>query len=168
MLKKIISIQNVGRFSSLTAESGNQGEFAKVNVIYARNGDGKSTLCDLFRSLTQNDPAYVVGRKRFGSGAASKVEVLLGGSPNCKAEFSPQGWTTKPQGVLPKIMIYDERFVLENVLVGHQVETAQRRSLFGLVIGAQAIALEDRVAKAGEAQKTATTEHATAEVNVKA
>lgn len=168
MLKKIISIQNVGRFSSLTAEPGNQGEFAKLNVIYARNGDGKSTLCDLFRSLAQNAPAYVIGRKRFGSDAESKVEILLGGSPNCMAEFSPQGWATQPQGILPKIMIYDERFVLENVLVGHQVEAAQRRSLFGLVIGAQAIALEDRVAKAGEAQKTATTEHATAEVNAKA
>lgn len=169
MLKRIISIQNVGRFSDLKAESGTQGEFAKLNVIFARNGDGKSTLCDIFRSLAQNNATYVVGRKRFGSDAASKVEFLLNGSVSYKAEFSPQGWTTQPpQSGQPKIMIYDERFVMENVLIGHQIEAGQRRSLFGLVIGAQAIALEDRVARAGETQKAATADLAAAEARAKA
>jgi len=168
MLKRIISIQNVGRFTSLSAEAGDQGNFARLNVIYALNAEGKSTLCDLFRSIAQDNPAYVIGRKRFGISAASKVEILLTGDPDYKAEFSPHGWTTKPEGASPKIQIYDERFVLENVLVGHQVETDQRRSLFGLVIGAQALALEEHVTKAGEAQSKATSNRNIAEATAKA
>lgn len=156
MIKRIISIQNVGRFTSLGAESGNQGEFSKLNVIYARNAEGKSTLCDVLRSLTLNDPSYVIGRKRFGVGLTSKVEILFNRGANAKAEFSPHGWSVQPEVERPKILIYDERFVLDNVLVGHQVDTSQRRSLFGLVIGAHALALEEQVKAAGEEQTRAT------------
>lgn len=163
MIKRIISIQNVGRFTSLGAESGNQGEFSKLNVIYARNAEGKSTLCDVLRSLTLNDPSYVIGRKRFGVGLTSKVEILFNRGSNAKAEFSPHGWSVQPEVERPKILIYDERFVLDNVLVGHQVDTSQRRSLFGLVIGAHALALEEQVKAAGEEQTRATNNKSIAE-----
>jgi wobble nucleotide-excising tRNase len=167
MLKRIITIQNVGRFTGLTGEPGNQGEFAKLNVIYAKNAEGKSTLCDIFRSLTKDDPSYVVGRRRFGSTSASKVELLLNGSLTSKANYNAGGWTTTPGSPVPNIHIYDERFVLENVLIGHQMEAGQRRNLFGLVIGARAIALEKRVGDASEAQTRATGNRSAAEANVK-
>ncbi len=163
MIKRIISVQNVGRFASFGAESGNQGEFARLNVIYAKNAEGKSTLCDVLRSLTLDDPSYVIGRKRFGVGAASKVEILFNSGSNAKAEFSPHGWSVQPDAEKPRILIYDERFVLDNVLVGHQVDTSQRRSLFGLVIGAHALALEEQVRTAGEEQTKATNNKSIAE-----
>lgn len=163
MIKRIISIQNVGRFASLSAEPGNQGEFSRLNVIYAKNAEGKSTLCDVLRSLSLDAPAYVIGRKRFGAGATSKVEILLSNGANAKADYSPHGWSVQPEIDKPKILIYDERFVLDNVLVGHQVDTSQRRSLFGLIIGAHALALEEQVKTAGEEQTRATNNKTIAE-----
>ena len=37
MLNRIISIKNIGRFEQLKAANGNEGDFAKINVIYAVN-----------------------------------------------------------------------------------------------------------------------------------
>ena len=64
MIRRINKLKNVGRFAELKSQGGNQHEFTKVNVIYALNACGKTTLCDVFRSL--------------GTG---KVDfILLGGS----------------------------------------------------------------------------------------
>ena len=70
MIKKIIELKNVGCFEHLRATSGNEGDFAKVNIVYASNACGKTTLCDVFRSVQTRNPAYVMGRKRIGGSFA--------------------------------------------------------------------------------------------------
>lgn len=146
MLRRINRLRHVGRFTDLQSASGNQGEFAKFNVIYAQNASGKTTLCDVFRSLSTGNSEYVEGRKRFGSETAVEIEVLLHGTPTPKAVLTDGTWRSDPAGTsAPRIMIYDDRFVADHVLVGQHVAVEQRRNLFGLVIGEQGIALKQRI-----------------------
>lgn len=156
MLKRINKLKNIGRFSELKSSSGNQGDFAGFNVIYAPNASGKTTLCDVFRSLSTGKAEYVTGRNRFGATDA-EIEVLLHGQPTPKVVLSDKVWSTDPAGTaLPRIMIYDDRFVAENVFVGQHVAVEHRRNLYGLVIGSQGVALKQQVDTAEQELSRAT------------
>ena len=60
MIRRINKLKNVGRFVELKSRGGTQSEFAKVNVIYSRNAGGKTTLCDVFRSLREAQPGSLL------------------------------------------------------------------------------------------------------------
>lgn len=60
MLDEIKFIQNIGRFE--TAQN-IKATFKQCTLIFGENGWGKSTLADIFRSLTTNNPCILVGRK---------------------------------------------------------------------------------------------------------
>ncbi len=157
MLKRINKLKNIGRFSELKSSSGNQGDFAEFNVIYAPNASGKTTLCDVLRSLSTGNSEYVTGRKRFGATAA-EIEILLHGQPTPRVSLSDNVWSTDPAGTaLPRIMIYDDRFVAENVFVGQHVAVEHRRNLYGIVIGSQGVALKQQVNTAEQELTRATT-----------
>ena len=64
MLKKIISIKNVGRFRN-SAAPGNR-ELARHTFIVGANGYGKTTICAVMRSLKTGDASHIVGRKTLG------------------------------------------------------------------------------------------------------
>lgn len=55
MIEKIISIENVGHFTNYTfskSKDGWDGDYKKINVIYAPNGSGKTTLATIFKSIS--------------------------------------------------------------------------------------------------------------------
>lgn len=79
MIKRINVFKGVGRFTSLKSTSGTQGDFSNLNVIYAPNSCGKSTLCDVFRSLTTGNPSYILGRKKLKSTTQPEIIFLLEG-----------------------------------------------------------------------------------------
>lgn len=141
MIKRINTLKGVGRFSELHSAAGADHEFADFNVVFARNSAGKSTLCDIFRSMTSSDSAYVVGRTRLDDGNDPEIIVSLDISSQSEViRFQGGAWVNA--AVSPKIYTYDDRFVAENVLVGHHINADQRRNLYGLVIGAQGIVLK--------------------------
>ena len=146
MIKRINVLKGVGRFSTLTPTRGTEGNFSKLNVIYASNACGKSTLCDVFRSLGTGNPAYVIGRQRLGSNSQPEIVVLVGESKTTR--FQDLQWHGLDN--CPPIHVYDDRFVVENVLIGHHISIDQRRKLYGLVIGDQVIALKQAVDTAEE------------------
>ena len=56
MFKKLISIQNYGRFSNFNiTQSDWDGTFSKTNVIYAPNGFGKTSFSVMMRSISGYD-----------------------------------------------------------------------------------------------------------------
>lgn len=129
-------------------------QFSRLNVVLAGNGSGKSTLCDVFRSLSTGVGAYIQGRTRLDGGGLPEVFVAcqVGGQPQV-ARFQNGNWAATPR---PIIHVFDERFVADNVLVGHHISVEQRRNLYGLVIGDAAIALQQAVADAELALNRAT------------
>ena len=158
MIRRINKLRNVGRFADLRSQGGTQSEFAKVNVIYAPNAGGKTTLCDVFRSLGTGKPAYILGRKRFGSTTSVEIEILFHGSPSPKAVLGASGWQIDPPGSNPpQTLVYDDRFVADNVLVGQFVAVEQRRNLYGLALGDHGRALKEQVVAAERELTNATT-----------
>ncbi len=127
MLKKIISIKNVGRFRN-SAASGNP-QLAKHTFIVGANGYGKTTLCAVLRSLQTGDPAHVLGRKTLGATDAPAIELLLDGGG--QARFDGTAWNaTKPE-----IAIFDGVFVAENVHSGEVVDIEHKRNLYRVIVG---------------------------------
>lgn len=149
MIKRINTLKHTGRFTELRCDSGDDGKFAKLNVVYASNASGKSTLCDVLRAMTSGEPAYVLGRKRLDATAEPEIVIALTGSnPGQTVRFQNGSWQNASAS--PKIHVYDERFVADNVLIGHHISVDHRRNLYGLVIGAQGIVLKQRVDNAAQ------------------
>jgi len=126
VLKKIISIKNVGRFrNSATAAN---PQLAKHTFVAGANGYGKTTFCAVLRSLQTGDPAHVLGRKTLGATDAPVIELLLDAG---QARFDGVTWnTTKPE-----ISIFDGVFVAENIYSGEVVDIEHKRNLYRVIVG---------------------------------
>ncbi|MFC1672594.1 AAA family ATPase [Pseudomonadota bacterium] len=132
MLKKITSIQNVGKFKN--AGAAGDTAFDEHTMIYAPNGYGKTTLCTILRSLSENDPNHVIGRKTLGSPNDPKVEILMQGAG---AVFDQGTWNMG----LPAIAVFDGTFVAENVYSGDAVDIDHKRNLYRVIVGRDGVGL---------------------------
>lgn len=153
MLKKIVDIQNVGRFYKSAA--GGDTQFAKHTVIHGANGYGKTTICTVLRSLKTGDGAHVIGRATLGAIAAPSVQLLM---PTGTVKFDGINWTAPH----PDIEIFDHIFVAENIHAGEIVDTAQRRGLYRVIVGEAGVALAEQEIQLVTGIRTKTGEIATA------
>ena len=135
-LKKIITIKNTGCFLNLTASG--DVTFKSGNLIFAENGRGKTTLCAILRSLQSGEPAYILGRKTLGCTENPEIEILTQAG---NAEFVNGKWNSK----LPKLTVFDEFYVSENVYAGCAVDTEQRRNLYHVIIGEQGVSIANEL-----------------------
>src|SRR5271170_4722397 len=101
MLKKFISVKNVGRFRN-SAAPGNP-QLAKHTFIVGANGYGKTTICAVLRSLQTGDASHVLGRKTLGSDDAPIIELLLDSG---QSRFDGTAWSATK----PSIAIFDGVF----------------------------------------------------------
>jgi wobble nucleotide-excising tRNase len=138
MLKKIVSIQNVGRFKN----SGASGEtqFKKFTFVHGANGHGKTTLCTILRSVMSGDADYVFGRAMLGAVKPPEIQLLT--DANVSVRFDGKAWSS----TYPQLAIFDSIFVCENVHVGDVVDTDQKRGLYRVIVGDAGIALADQEA----------------------
>ena len=75
-LREIKYVQNIGRFKKGMSLAG--ATFGPCTLVFGENGWGKSTLADLLRSLTTNNPDIVIGRKTLAGGPEQQVVM-----PSC-------------------------------------------------------------------------------------
>lgn len=150
MLKKFIAIRNVGRFRSSAGTPNPQ--LAKSVFVLGPNGHGKTTLCDVLRSLQTGDAAYLTGRKTLGAADPPGVEILL--EDHSVARFDGAAWNAP----LAHISIFDGAFVAANVHSGDTVDTDQRRNLYRVIIGQEGVALAEREAALGALTRSMTGE----------
>lgn len=126
-IKKIISIDNVGRFVRYNAAG--DVAFKKLNLIYGENGCGKTTLCSILRSFRVGDPSYIHCRKTLGiDNNSPKVRLLL---DHTSANFSGLTWSVTE----PNIHIYDSEFVQKNIFASSVVEHEQKKNLYKIIMG---------------------------------
>lgn len=153
MLKKIISIRNVGRFRN-SATSPNP-QLGKHTFIAGANGYGKTTICAVLRSLQTGDPAHVLGRKTLGATEAPAIELLLDSG---QARFDGAAWNaTKPE-----ISIFDGVFVAENVYSGEVVDIEHKRNLYRVIVGDAGVKLAAQDADLAAESRAKTGEISTA------
>src|SRR5687767_8249750 len=98
ILKKIISIKNVGRFRS-SARAPNP-ELTRYVLISGANAYGKTTICSVLRSLQRGDASEILGRQTLGATEAPTVEILL--ESGTVARFDGASWNQ----TLPELAIF--------------------------------------------------------------
>ncbi|MGG4553042.1 AAA family ATPase [Paenibacillus humicus] len=158
MIKKIINIKNTGKFRSFIAKSGVQ--FNRMNIIYSENGRGKTTLSSIFRSLNEQNPELIVGRKTLGGIGAQSLEILVDSN---KHQFKNNAWLSKPE---LEIEIFDSVFVSQNVY-SKFIEHDHKKQLYLFTIGKTGVEKADQLDKLDAAIKKATSTKKELESSIK-
>ena len=138
VLKEVQYIQNIGRFEK--GQSVASATFGPCTLVFGENGWGKSTLADLLRSLTTNNPDIVIGRKTLAGGPEQKAIVCFGTQ---QAVFEGGSWT----GVRPRIAVYDSVFVNKNIFSGDVVNKEHLKNQYGMVVGEEGVRRVRRIVK---------------------
>lgn len=137
MIKKIIKIQNVGKFVDYSSKG--DTTFRRLTLIHAENGQGKTTLSAILRSLRTGEGKYIQERCTLGQDGNPHVALLLEG--DTPANFTDSLWDNK----LPDIEIFDPTFVDENVYAGCYVEHEHKKNLYRFAIGEEGVSLAIKV-----------------------
>src|ERR1700687_95387 len=138
MLSRIQLLRNVGQFDSV--DTGATILLDRYVLVYAENGRGKTTLTAILRSLATGDPIPISERRRLAAANPPHVVLQCAGGPPA-AVFENGTWSR----TFPNLMIFDDRFVNENVHSGLSVEAEHRQKLHELVLGAQGVTLNRRL-----------------------
>ena len=148
-ITKFVSIRNVGRFKSYNAD-GNV-TLKRVNLVFAENGRGKSTLCAILRSAQSNDPDHVIGRTTLGATDAPHVHLVTSIGT---VLFKTGAWTQS----MPQLAIFDSTYIAENVFSGDAIDLDHKRNLYRVIIGKAGVALAQRVTDLDEKVRAATSD----------
>ncbi|HXT00333.1 MAG TPA: AAA family ATPase [Elusimicrobiota bacterium] len=133
MINRIQLLRNTGQFDSVNG--GGAPALAKLTLVYAENGRGKTTLASILRSLGTGDPLHIAERRRLGAAHAPHIVIdCVGGAP---AVFQNNAWSRS----LTNVAIFDDAFVEQNVYSGLTVGSEHRQNLNELILGAQGVQL---------------------------
>lgn len=141
MIFKIEGIQSVGKFQNFNSRG--DLAFRKLTLIYSDNGGGKTTLANLFRSLSLNNPELIRKRISIGSTLPQSAQVIQRDQTGATTHhtFGCNGWTTP----LPDTEIFDTTFINENVYSGFAFTEDHQQKLHEFVIGAQGVAIRNQM-----------------------
>ncbi len=138
MINQIQLLRNIGLFDSVDAAA--NIALARLTLIYAENGRGKTTLAAILRSLATGDPVPIAERRRLAAQHPPHVILNCDGGPPA-AMFQNNGWNR----TLPNLAVFDDVFVNQNVYSGLAVDAGHRQNLHELILGAQAVALNQHL-----------------------
>lgn len=139
MINKIEKLISIGKFRNYQATG--QVNFKKLTLIYGDNGNGKTTLSSVFRSLATNNPEIIRSRISTNHTTAQAAQISQLGTPSIFHTFGSNGWTVH----LPEIEIFDIHFVNENIYSGFDFSDEHRKQLHQFVIGAQGVAIQNQI-----------------------
>ena len=144
-LDKIIDVQKVGRFEKLHVPTSIR--FSKLTLVFGENGWGKSTIADILRSLATGEPRIITGRETLSCVGDQRVLLLV---DNNQAEFDGTRW----QGPCPKVAVYDQVFVNQNIFSGDVVSHDHLKKQYGLVVGETGVRLMQEIVAIDEELRT--------------
>lgn len=150
MLRKIKFLQSICQFDEFDWDRAMPStEFAKLTLIYAENGRGKTTLAAVLRSLTTGESLPIAERARLG--ATKQPKAILecvddATDTEFKAIYRDAGWNQ----VLKGIKIFDDAFIDENVYSGLNVDSSHRQHLHDLILGEHGVNLARNLDEIGE------------------
>lgn len=141
MLKRIQKIQNIGKFANCNAAG---CEFATNVIIFGYNTQGKSTLTAILRSLQTGNNCLLIGRKTFGATTSKKIEIdFEENTTNKKYTFQNKAWNEKNENIL----IFDSKFISENIFEGESVSFDQQKNMNTIIIGKHGSDLNEEISK---------------------
>ena len=150
MIKKTRIIKQVGVFSNF--DSGSDKEFDKLTFIYGLNTYGKSTLCDIFKSLSYGDNEIIKKRKTKPKDESKQQQIVLSVYDNdSKSElpitFQNDNWSNN--SIAENLEIFDTAFVYENVFDGISLLDSRETKVnfTDFILGAEGVKLGRELGK---------------------
>ena len=137
MITLLRLLRNIGQFDSAT---GATIQLNRLTVAYAENGRGKTTLSAILRSLATGNPLPILERHRLNAANPPHVVLEWAGAPP-PVIFDNGAWSR----TIPNLAVFDDVFVDANVYSGLVVGSDHRQHLHELILGAQGVALNQRV-----------------------
>lgn len=138
MINRLHLLRNIGQFDSVS--SAVNIPLARLTLVYSENGRGKTTLAAVLRSLATGNPMPIAERKRLAAQHPPHVVLECSGGPPL-AIFENNAWNR----ILTDVVVFDDVFIDENVHSGLAVQAYHRQNLHELILGAQAVALSQRL-----------------------
>lgn len=136
MLLRIDQLKNIGRFTAFKQRA---DALARLALIFARNGYGKTTMCAVFRSASAQDAAPI--NERIHLGNAGLPEAALTFDPTGAVVFQNGAWNRSP----PTMLLFDGEFVRRNVHAADEVTRDNKRQLLRVIVGATGVKLAETV-----------------------
>jgi len=141
MIEKIISIKNIGRFQDCIP-SGDVA-FRKLTLLFAENGQGKTTLCAILRSLQSGKPEFISERKTLGVSEQAAVQIRFDGNT---VSFTNDSWSD----IYSDINIFDSAFIHDNVYSGDYIDHEHKKNLYRIIVGSQGVRLAKQIEELDE------------------
>jgi len=146
MIQKLLKIGGIGLLHEAIKIP---VQFSRFNILYGENGRGKTTLTSILRSLETNNPADIEERKTINGQHAPEVELLVDGQ--CRT-YKAGRWNLAGA----RLLVFDARFVDQNVYSGAVVEPDHRKNLHYFAIGEHGVKLAKQVDTLAQQITTAT------------
>lgn len=139
MIKRIKSISQVGLFSNFP--NGASLGFGRLTFIYGFNGYGKSTICDIFKSLSKSEAALIEGRRSIpGDSNAQRIKISVSDGESEKLlEFKNGRWDANNYS--KRIEVFNTNFMYDNVFTGMSIERKNKENLTEFILGAESVAI---------------------------
>lgn len=138
MINRLQLLRNIGQFDSVNTAA--TIPLARLTLVYSENGRGKTTLAAVLRSLATGDAMPISERRRLATQYPPHVVLECSGGPP-PAVFQNNTWNR----TLPEVVVFDDFFVDQNVHSGLAVQAHHRQNLHEWILGAQAVALNQRL-----------------------
>ncbi len=142
MIERFKEIKNIGTYKN--AEQIASCGFNKITIIYGNNSQGKSTFCDILKSLSYNDPSYIENRKSIGETASPQVEINFG-NKNIAKYANGQWSTQKDLFKNQHIVIFDTEFVQNNVFTNSEIERKNKENFTDFILGSESIEIQKQL-----------------------
>jgi len=149
MLRRIQRISGVGCFVDCRLA---QIQFETMSLIFGENCYGKSTLCDVMRSLAENLPNYVTDRATIPAPDEKTQQIQVSFTlPEQTQEtvFSFRGGLWNPP--LPdsvRLDVFDTDFIHRNVFTGLSIERPNQENITRFVLGESGVSIAQRISEA--------------------
>jgi wobble nucleotide-excising tRNase len=138
LINRLQLLRNIGLFDSVS--DGATISLARLTLVYAENGRGKTTLAAVLRSLATGDPIPVAERRRLSAQHPPHVVLDCTGGPPA-AMFQNNAWNR----TFANMVVFDDMFIDQNVYSGLAVEPEHRQNLHDLILGSRGVTLNKRL-----------------------
>jgi wobble nucleotide-excising tRNase len=139
MLKRIHQLRNIGRFQDCRAGG---VEFGRLTIVYGRNTYGKSTVGDIFASISTGDTSLITGRATIpADGDRQRIRFSVQ-VPNTAGEsdvrFEGDTWTQPlPPGL--GVKTFDDGFLHNNLFAARAVTRSTKENFSAYILGEQGV-----------------------------
>ena len=126
MLQKVLNIKNVGKFKNFSWNE-DALSFAKNTFVYWNNAKWKSTFCAILKSLSINNPDFIIWRKTFWTVWEQNVTLKFDNWNMC---FQNNQWNNTDIN----IKIFDKEYIYKNIYSDDEIDENKQKSIETIIL----------------------------------